>query len=395
NGSFTYTPAANYNGGDSFTYKANDGALNSNVATVSITVTAVNDAPVANAQSVTTAEDTAKAITLTASDVDGDALTYSIVSGPAHGALSGAAPNVTYTPAANYNGPDSFTFKANDGTVDSAAAAVSLTVTPVNDAPVATAQSATTAEDTAKAITLTASDVDGDALTYSIVSGPSHGSLSGAAPNVTYTPAANYNGPDSFTFKANDGTVDSAAATINITVTAVNDAPVAANDAYSTNEDTALSVAAAGVLANDSDVDGDALTAVLVSAPAHGSLTLNANGSFSYMPAANYNGSDSFTYKANDGALNSNVATVAITINAVNDPPVANAQSVTTAEDTAKAITLTASDVDGDALTYSIVSGPTHGALSGTAPNVTYTPAANYNGPDSFTFKANDGTVDS
>ncbi|PYQ87457.1 MAG: adhesin, partial [Acidobacteria bacterium] len=395
NGSFTYTPAANYNGGDSFTYKANDGALNSNVATVSITVTAVNDAPVANAQSVTTAEDTAKAITLTASDVDGDALTYSIVSGPAHGALSGAAPNVTYTPAANYNGPDSFTFKANDGTVDSAAAAVSLTVTPVNDAPVATAQSATTAEDTAKAITLTASDVDGDALTYSIVSGPSHGSLSGAAPNVTYTPAANYNGPDSFTFKANDGTVDSAAATINITVTAVNDAPVAANDAYSTNEDTALSVAAAGVLANDSDVDGDALTAVLVSAPAHGSLTLNANGSFSYMPAANYNGSDSFTYKANDGALNSNVATVAITINAVNDAPVANAQSVTTAEDTAKAITLTASDVDGDALTYSIVSGPTHGALSGTAPNVTYTPAANYNGPDSFTFKANDGTADS
>src|SRR5207244_3789403 len=126
-----------YNGGDSFTYKANDGALNSNVATVSITVTAVNDAPVANAQAVTRAEDTAKAITLTASDVDGDTLTYSIVSGPSHGSLSGAAPNVTYTPAANYNGPDSFTFKANDGTADSAAATVSITVTAVNDAPVA------------------------------------------------------------------------------------------------------------------------------------------------------------------------------------------------------------------------------------------------------------------
>src|SRR5207249_3626361 len=177
NGSFTYTPAANYNGGDSFTYKANDGALNSNVATVSITVTAVNDAPGANAQSATTAEDTAKAITLTASDVDGDALTYSIVSGPTHGALSGTAPNVTYTPAANYNGPDSFTFKANDGTVDSAAATISITVTAVNDAPVANAQSVTTAEDTAKAITLTASDVDGDALTYSIAPGPTHRTL--------------------------------------------------------------------------------------------------------------------------------------------------------------------------------------------------------------------------
>ncbi|PYQ87572.1 MAG: hypothetical protein DMG02_20530 [Acidobacteria bacterium] len=178
-------------------------------------------------------------------------------------------------------------------------------------------------------------------------------------------------------------------------MTAVNDAPVAANDAYSTNEDTALNVAAAGVLANDSDVDGDALTAILVSSPAHGSVTLNANGSFTYTPAANYNGGDSFTYKANDGALNSNVATVSITVTAVNDAPVANAQSATTAEDTAKAITLTASDVDGDTLTYSIVSGPLHGSLSGTAPNVTYTPAANYNGPDSFTFNANDSTIDS
>src|SRR5207248_6509949 len=109
-----------------------------------------------------------------------------------------------------------------DATVDSAAATISITVTAVNDAPVANAQSATTAEDTAKAITLTASDVDGDTLTYSIVSGPSHGSLSGAAPNVTYTPAANYNGSDSFTFNANDSTIDSNVATVSVTVTAVN-----------------------------------------------------------------------------------------------------------------------------------------------------------------------------
>src|SRR5205807_5061358 len=104
--------------------------------------------------------------------------------------------------------PDSFTFKANDGTVDSSAATVSLTVTAVNDAPVAADQAVTTAEDTAKAIVLTASDVEGDPLTYAIVAGPAHGTLSGVAPTVTYTPAANYNGADSFTFKANDGTVD-------------------------------------------------------------------------------------------------------------------------------------------------------------------------------------------
>ena len=152
------------------------------------------------------------------SDADGDMLTYSVVAGPAHGALSGVAPNLTYTPAANYNGADSFTFKANDGTVDSSAATVSLTITAVNDAPVAADQAVTTAEDTAKAIVLTASDVDGDALTYAIVVGPAHGALSGVAPTVTYTPAANYNGPDSFTFKANDGTVDSAIATVAVKI---------------------------------------------------------------------------------------------------------------------------------------------------------------------------------
>src|SRR5438067_375194 len=311
-------------------------------------VTTVNDAPVANAQSVTTAEDTAAAITLTGSDVDGDALTYVVATQPAHGTLTGTAPNVTYTPALNYNGPDSFTFTVSDAALTSAAATVTITVTPVNDPPVANAQSVTTAEDTAAAITLTGSDVDGDALTFTIATQPAHGALSGTAPNLTYTPAANYNGPDSFTFKANDGTVDSSAAIVSITVTAVNDPPVAANDSYAATEDTVLTIAAPGVLANDSDVDGDPLTAPIVVAPGHGAVTLNATGSFTYTPAANYNGPDSFTYKANDGALNSNIATVAIAVAAVNDPPVASAQNVTTNQDTAKAISLTATDVDGD-----------------------------------------------
>jgi hypothetical protein len=385
----TYTPSANYNGSDSFTFKVNDGKVDSNTATVSITVTAVNDAPVANAQSVTTNEDTAKAITLTATDVDGDPLTYSVVAGPAHGAVSGTAPNLTYTPTANYNGLDSFTFKANDGTVNSNTATVSITVTPVNDAPVANPQSVTTNEDTAKAITLTATDVDGDTLTYSVVTGPAHGTLSGTAPTLTYTPAANYNGPDSFTFKANDGTIDSNTATISFTVTAVNDAPVADPQSVTTNEDTAKAITLTAT-----DVDGDTLTYSVVTGPTHGTLSGTAP-TLTYTPAANYNGPDSFTFKANDGTIDSSTATVSITVTPVNDPPVANAQSVTTNEDTAKAITLTATDVDGDPLTYSVVTGPTHGALSGTLPNLTYTPVANYNGPDSFTFKANDGTIDS
>src|SRR5437588_10259715 len=114
-----------------------------------------------------------------------------------HGTLSGVEPNVTYTSAAGYFGPDSFTFKANDGTVDSAAATVSLTVVHVNHAPVAAAQTVTTAEDTAKAVGLTATDVDGDTLTYGVVAGPTHGALDRNGPNITYTPAANYNGADS------------------------------------------------------------------------------------------------------------------------------------------------------------------------------------------------------
>src|SRR5213075_1113262 len=126
----------------------------------------------------------------------------------------------------------------------------------------------------------------------------------------TYFPATNYVGSDSFTYQANDGALNSGIDTVSITVTGVNDPPVAVNDSYTTPEDTQLTVIAAGVLANDSDVDGDPLSSILVSQPTHGVLTLNTNGGFSYLPATNYLGSDSFTYQANDGALNSGVATV-------------------------------------------------------------------------------------
>ena len=382
----------------------------------------LNHKPAVSAQNVSTNEDTAMLITLSSSDADDDAQSFTIVTGPSHGSLStlstancsGAFPTncsatVTYTPAADYNGPDSFTYKTNDGLEDGNTATVNITVNAVNDAPVADAQSVSTDEDTAKLITLTASDIDGDALTFSLGSGPSNGTLgalgtpscTGTAPKscsatVTYTPSANYNGADSFKFTVNDGTVDSNVATINITVDAVNDAPVANSDSYNTNEDTTLNVnVAQGVLANDNDVENNTLTAVKVSDPDHGTLTLNSDGSFTYVPAANYNGPDSFTYKANDGAVDGNTATVNITVNAVNDAPVADPQSVSTDEDTAKSITLTANDADNDPLTYSVVAPPSHGTLSGTAPNLTYTPSANYNGADSFTFKANDGTVDS
>jgi glutaminyl-peptide cyclotransferase len=187
-------------------------------------------------------------------------------------------------------------------------------VSTSNQAPVANDQSLTTAEDVARDVTLTGSDADGDPLSYTILTMPAHGTLSGAAPQLTYHPTANYSGADSFTFSVNDGQASSAAATIALDVTPVNDAPVADGDAYTVDANTTLSVQAPGVLANDSDVDGDALSAALESGPSHGSLSLQATGGFSYTPVPGYTGPDSFTYRAGDGAAGSGIAAVSLTV---------------------------------------------------------------------------------
>lgn len=176
-------------------------------------------APLATPQSVTLAEDTGTAFTLAGSDADGDALTFAVVSPPTQGTLTGTGPSYTYTPAANFHGPDAFTFQANDGFLSSAPAIVSLTVTAVNDTPVATAQAVTTSADASVAITLAGTDVDGDALTFAVLNQPAKGTLTGTGANVTYTPAANSSGADAFTFVANDGALDSAPATVSITTT--------------------------------------------------------------------------------------------------------------------------------------------------------------------------------
>ena len=387
----TYVPAANYNGVDSFTFKVNDGTVDSAAATVSITVTPVNDTPIAIVQTVTVAEDGSVAITLGGSDLDGDSLSFVSVGSPANGVLTGIAPNLTYTPSANYNGTDSFTFKVNDSTVDSAAATISITVTPVNDAPTAIAQSVTVAEDGSLSITLAGSDLDGDSLSFVSVGSPANGVLTGIAPNLTYMPGANYNGADSFTFKVNDGAVDSTAtAAISITVTPVNDTPLAIATSGTVAEDSSIGIALTG-----SDLDtSDSLSYLIVDAPTSGTVTL-VGAVATYVPGANYNGADSFTFKVNDGTVDSAAATVSITVTPVNDAPTAIAQSVTVAEDGSLSITLAGSDLDGDSLSFVSVGSPANGMLTGIAPNLTYTPSANYNGPDSFTFNVNDGTVNS
>lgn len=158
-------------------------------------------------------------------------------------------------------------------------------------------------------------DADGNPLTAILVSGPSSGTLNlNSNGSFTYSPAVNFNGSVTFTYKANDGLADSNVATVTITVNGVNDPPLAANDSLSTVENTPIFAPAPGVLGNDSDVDSTTLTAVLVSGPSNGTLSLNPNGSFTYTPFANFTGTDSFTYKANDGLADSNVATVTVAV---------------------------------------------------------------------------------
>ena len=273
-----------------------------------ITILDANDAPIANNQSVTTPEDTTLPITLTGYDQDGDLLSFAVIAQPLHGILTGTAPNLTYTPAANYNGPDSFTFIANDGNLVSNTATVSITVTAVNDAPVAHDMSVTTLEDTPITISLDASDVDGDPLTGITVSGPEHGEITISNLTVTYTPDADYHGSDSFVYKVNDGTVDSNTATVSITITPVNDPPVAEDLVLATIENQAIEFE---LLA--SDPDGDSLNYSITLSPEHGNVSCSGINC-TYTPEAGWSGTDSFTYIANDGELDSNEAAVVITV---------------------------------------------------------------------------------
>ena len=349
----------------------------------------VNQAPVATAQAVSVNENDSASITLAGTDAENDSLTFSVVTQPTHGALTGTAPSLTYTPTANFHGSDSFTFKVNDGALDSATATVSITVNHINQAPVASSQRVELDENSETNVTLGATDVDVDLLTFAIVDGPANGALSGIPPDLTYTPALNFHGSDSFTFKANDGALDSNTATVSITVDHINQPPVATPQDVTVDENSAVAITLTG-----SDVDSDALTFAVASQPSHGQLT-GAAPNLTYTPTTNFHGSDSFTFKSNDGNLDSSAGTVSITVNHVNQAPIATGQTVSTNEGNAPAVTLGATDVDNDALTFSIVTSPAQGVITGAFPNAVYTPNANYYGADSFTFKANDGVLDS
>ncbi len=337
-GTLTFSTAANAFGTATISVVLHDngGTLGGGVdtsarQTFTITVTPVNDPPVATADTYTTAEDTSLVVAASSgvlsndTDVENDPLTTILVTGPSHGEITlNSDGSFSYVPNLNYNGPDSFTYKTNDGVADSNEVVVSLTVTPVNDPPVATSDTYTTVEDTSLVVVASSgvlsndTDVENDPLTAILVTGPSHGVITlNSDGSFSYVPDLNYNGPDSFTYKTNDGIADSNIVAVSMTITPVNDPPVGVSDSYQVSGGQALVVSAAtGVLVNDSDFDGDRLSAVLVGQPQNGTLTLNSDGSFTYIANPSFVGSDSFTYVASDGILTSNLVTVNITVTA-------------------------------------------------------------------------------
>lgn len=422
-GSFEYIPPVTPppSNRTTFTYKAFDGVAYSNEVTVTLRIRYENSAPRGISLSpLTIAENILYEGTLTSSDSDSpnEAFTYELVSGPGDddnavfhiGGVNGdkliASAPFNYEEKISYN----VRIRTTDLFGESYEAPFIIRVTDANDAPEAFDQSVTTLENEAVEIELGGFDEDGDALDFAIFNEPQHGTVTGnevgglitteagilrlISQSVTYTPDEGFVGEDSFTYKTRDeeGAI-SELATVTIIV---NDIPEALDDEYAGTEDTLLVVAAPGVLGNDINEEEVAtLTAQLVSDVSHGELSLSSNGSFTYMPDENFFGEDSFTYKACEGSLCSEPAEVTLTIAPVNDEPVAHDVVITTAEDTAVSITLDVSDVEGDDLVAEIVTPPAHGVavVSGTV--VIYTPEADWNGLDEFTYKVNDGELDS
>jgi VCBS repeat-containing protein len=278
---------------------------------------------------------------------------------------------------------------------------------PTNNPPTVVGETLATTTNTALVVTAASllvndSDPDGDPLTLTAVSGAVNGSVALVGGQVTFTPTAGFNGAGSFQYTVSDGKTGLTNGTVTVNVApAAGATPVAVADAFAATEDTALPVLAArNVLANDTDADTPTanLIAVLDTTTTHGALVLNANGTFSYTPVANYNGVDTFTYHANDGVRSSAPVTVTLNIAAVNDTPVAGADTIATTTNTAlvtPAATLLANDtdVDNNPLTLTAVSGAVNGTVALAGGQVTFTPTAGFTGAGSFQYTVNDGAA--
>ncbi|GAA0397603.1 hypothetical protein GCM10009133_03290 [Cocleimonas flava] len=349
------TSSVNTNTPGSYTVEASVTDPYNGVITRDLTVVVTNSSPVASAVNITIEEDSSNnGISLNATDAENDPLQYSYPSSTANGAITGSGSSINYTPNTNFSGTDSFTYTVSDGFANSSAT-VTITVNNVNDAPVAETKTITLEEDSSgNAVELNATDVDSEALEFTVETQPANGSLEGTPPNLTYTPEANFSGTDSFTFAVTDGQASSKA-TVSIVVNSVNDEPVADSLPVTVEENSVNNA----IVLTATDVDGDPLEYAVSVAPTNGSLTGDAP-SLRYTPNADFFGNDSFEFTVGDGTASS-TAIVNITVNEVeeeNMPPTVNAGSdreVIWGE----IITLTAvaSDPDGEIVSYDWHSG--------------------------------------
>jgi VCBS repeat-containing protein len=431
-GTVSYTPDGNFSGTDTFTYTLSDaesgphlhgffgffGGGHADTASVTVTVNAANDAPVADNDAYSVDEDGTLIVPAATgalngdTDVDGTPLTAEKVADAGHGTLTlDADGSFIYKPAANYSGPDSFTYRATDGVTLSNVATVNITVNPIDDPPVAGDDTASSPGGAPITIAVLSNDSDPESspLTVSLVSEPSDGTVVlNSSGSFTYTPDdSGAAGTDSFTYKVNDGALDSNVATVTITVgtTPDNAEPKALNDTYDVDQGSVVTIAAPGVMSNDSDPENDPLTAELMSGAEHGvlngTLTFNADGSFQYTPNAEFTGVDDFDYLVADGHGGSDTATVTINVNEVipvNHDPVAGDDVFTVPQGgsfSVSAAQLLDNDVDddGDALLPNIITADIeHGSFAVHADgSFDYTPNADFYGIEEFRYTVTDG----
>ena len=415
-----YQGTLNFNGADTLTVTSTDANSGSDVDTVAITVTAVDDATVVTGgTSGSGTEDTTVTGTLTATDAEGlsDGTVFSVTGAASNGTASidPATGLWSYTPNADWNGSDSFTVTITDDAGNTSTQVISVTVTPVVDL---TNDSLTTNEDTAISANVltgtngaTADNFEGTPVLTSVTQGANGSVTLLADGTVTYTPNANFNGPDSFTYTITSGGVTETA-TVTVTVTAVNDATVVTGGTSGTgNEDATVT----GTLtATDSDGLSDGTVFSVTGAATNGTASIDpATGLWSYTPNSDWNGSDSFTVTITDDAGNTSTQVISVTVTPVNDAPTLTVNTGSTVAeggtDTIGSSELAVTDIEQTAaqLVYSIGTGPAYGRLElTTAPGVSTTTftqadiAANrliyiHNGSettsDSFTFTVGDG----
>jgi len=443
-----YRPDTNFFGTDRLMYTAYDWISDSAVATVTIHVAAVNDPPVTETQHVYAVVDIERPISLAASDVEDDPLTLMIVSNPAHGSLLGPLTNLSYVSAEGFDGPDAFTYTANDGQTDGNTSMVSITVLPLRDpdAPAETTNglkylyyegawtmlpdftSMTPVKAGAIAdFNLSPKEADKKfAFKYTgYVQVPTNGqyeffttSRDGSKLYIGAREVVNNDGRHVAQERSGIAGLKTGKHSITVTFFTLetfwelevsyagpgiakqeipasilfrdaNELPVASNAAVVTAEDTPTNIVLRG-----SDPDSDPLVFTVLELPEHGTLSGTAPD-LTYTPSNNFHGSDSFTFRVNDGEFDSDPATVSVTVNPVNDTPVAFDGHVSAPDGRPTRVRLAAMDVDGDALAHFVVGLPAHGSLSGTGAIRVYTPTNGYSGDDIFTFRATDGPTTS